>query len=37
MSSEDDMIRVILIVTIGISFYYCVGYTLHKIFSDKGF
>jgi len=35
MTSEDDMIQVILIVTIGMSFYYCAGYTLHKIFSEN--
>ena len=36
MNSEDDMLRVMLIFIIGISFYYCAGYTLHKIFTmDK--
>ncbi len=35
MSSEDDMIRVILIVSIGMSFYYCAGYTLHRIFTSN--
>ncbi len=33
-SGEDDMVRVILIVTIGTSVYYCIGYTLHKFFND---
>ena len=33
MSSEDDMIRVILIFSFGLSFYYCVGTILHKIFT----
>ena len=33
MNSEDDMIRVMLIVSIGMSFYYCAGYTLQRIFT----
>ena len=33
MGSEDDMIRVILIVSIGMSFYYCAGYTLQRMFA----
>jgi len=33
MNSEDDMIRVILIFSIGLSFYYCIGYIFHKIFT----
>ena len=33
MSSEDDMIRVILIFSFGLSIYYCIGSILHKIFT----
>ena len=35
MDSEDDMIRVLLICGIGLSFYYCIGYTLDKILNDN--
>jgi len=31
---EDDMIRVLLIVTIGMGIYYCAGELLQKIFSQ---
>ena len=33
MTCDEEMIRVVLIFAFGVTFYYCVGYTLHRLCS----
>ena len=35
MTGEDDMIRVIVICTVGLSLYYCIGYIIHRLSDIK--
>ena len=33
MSCDEEMIQIVLLCSLGITFYYCIGYSLHRLCS----